>query len=137
GATKRIRLGTSVLVAPMREPLQLAKAVATLDVLSCGRVLLGAGAGWWKEEFAARGVDFTDRGARLGEQIGILKQLWTDVRLEHHGGFYDIGEVACEPRLIQPGGPPLLVGGMHRAARRRAALVGDGWHAIGADIDVI
>ncbi len=137
GATTRIQLGTSILVAAMREPLQLAKSVATLDVLSGGRVLLGVGAGWWMEEFRALGVDFAGRGARLDEQIWVLKQLWAEGRLEHHGRFYDFGEVVCEPRPAQPAGPPILVGGMHHSARRRAALIGDGWHAVGADADAL
>jgi probable F420-dependent oxidoreductase len=135
GATQRVKLGTSVLVAPMREPLQLAKAVATLDVLSGGRVVLGLGVGWWKEEFDALGVDFSARGARVDEQIGVLRRLWADGRLEHHGRFYDFGEVACEPRPVQPGGPRLLVGGIHPASRRRAARLGDGWHAVGSNTE--
>lgn len=135
GATTRVRLGTSSLVAPMREPLQLAKAVATLDVLSGGRAVLGFGAGWWKEEFVALGAEFEARGRRFDEQIEIMRSLWRDGRLEHHGRFYDFGEVVCEPRPLQPGGPPLLIGGMGERAQRRAALHGDGWHAIGAKVE--
>jgi probable F420-dependent oxidoreductase len=132
GATERVLLGTSVLVLPMREPLQVAKALATLDVLSAGRVIVGVGAGWWEEEFRALGAPFRDRGRRLDEQIGILRALWRDGALEHRGEFYEFDEVVSEPRPIQPGGPPVLVGGMRRAGRRRAGRLGDGWHALGS-----
>jgi probable F420-dependent oxidoreductase len=137
GATSRVRLGTSILVAPMREPLQLAKAIGTLDVLSNGRVLLGFGAGWWKEEFDALGAEFAARGARFDEQLEILRSLWREGRLEHHGRFYDFGEIVCEPRPVQPGGPPLLIGGMGERAHRRAAVLGDGWHAVGAKVEAL
>jgi len=132
GATSRLQLGTSVFVLPMREPLQVAKTVATLDVLSEGRVLLGIGAGWWEEEFRALGATFARRGRRLDEQIAILRALWRDGRLEHHGEFYDFDEVVCEPRPVQPGGPPILVGGMGPPSWGRAGRLGDGWHAVGA-----
>ncbi len=137
GVTSRVRLGTSILVAPMREPLQLAKAVATLDVLSNGRVVLGLGAGWWKEEFDALGAEFEARGRRFDEQLAILQSLWRDGRLEHHGRFFDFDEVVCEPRPVQPGGPPLLIGGMGERAHRRAATLGDGWHAVGAKVEAL
>jgi probable F420-dependent oxidoreductase len=123
GATERVALGLSVLVLPMREPLQVAKALATLDVLSGGRVIAGVGAGWWAEEFAALGARFEGRGRRLDEQIGILRTAWRD-------GAVD--EVALEPRPTQLGGPPILVGGMGAAGRRRAGRLGDGWHALGS-----
>jgi probable F420-dependent oxidoreductase len=132
GATSRVQLGTSVFVMPMREPLQIAKTVATLDVLSEGRVILGIGAGWWEEEYRALGATFARRGRRLDEQIQIVRALWRDGRLEHHGEFYDFDEVVCEPRPVQPGGPPILVGGMGAPGWRRAARLGDGWHAVGS-----
>lgn len=132
GATERVLLGTSVLALPMREPLQIAKAIATLDVLSQGRVLIGIGAGWWEEEFRALGVPFAQRGRRLDEQIQVLRALWRDGALEHHGDFYDFDEVVCEPRPVQTGGPPILVGGMGTAGWTRAARLGDGWHALGS-----
>lgn len=137
GATSRVKLGTSVLVATLREPLQLAKAISTLDVLSGGRVVLGFGAGWWKEEFNALNAEFERRGRRLDEQIQILRGLWRDGQLAHDGAFYNFGAVMCEPRPTQAGGPPLLIGGMNASARRRAALLGDGWHGLGSNADAL
>lgn len=132
GATERIGLGTSVLVMPMREPLQMAKAIATLDVLSGGRVALGVGAGWWLEEFEALGAPFEARGRRMDEQLAILRALWRDGRLSHSGEFYDFGELVCEPRPAQAGGPPVWIGGMGPTGRRRAGRSGHGWHALGS-----
>lgn len=132
GATEHIALGTSVLVLPMREPLQTAKTIATLDVLSEGRVILGVGAGWWEAEFAALGAAFERRGRRLDEQIAIMRALWRDGALAHRGEFYEFDELACEPRPLQPGGPPIWIGGMSPAGLHRAGRLGDGWHAIGS-----
>jgi probable F420-dependent oxidoreductase len=116
----------------MRDPLLVAKTVATLDVLSGGRVILGIGAGWWEEEFRALGEQFARRGRRMDEQIEIVRALWRDGTAQHQGEFYDFDELACEPRPVQPGGPPIWVGGMGPAGHRRAARVGDGWHALGS-----
>jgi probable F420-dependent oxidoreductase len=132
GATERIGLGTSVVVLPMREPLQVAKTVATLDVLSGGRMSLGVGAGWWAEEFDALGAPFERRGRRLDEQVSVLRALWRGGAVSHRGEFYDFDELVCEPVPLQVGGPPLLIGGLSPAARRRAGLIGDGWHASGS-----
>ena len=137
GATDRIALGTSVLVLPMRGPLEVAKSVATLDVLSGGRVIVGVGAGWWREEFEALGAEFSRRGARMDEQIAILRALWRDGGLSGHGGQYQYGELVSRPQPLQPGGPPMLIGGMGAAARRRAALLGDGWHALGSHDEML
>jgi probable F420-dependent oxidoreductase len=132
GATERVLLGTSVLVLPMREPVQLANTVASLDVLSGGRVLLGVGVGWWEQEFRALSAPFEQRGNRIEEQIEILRLLWRHGTHAFHGEFYDFDEIVCEPRPAQAGGPPILIGGMGRAGRRRAGRIGDGWHALGS-----
>lgn len=137
GAIERIALGTSVLVMPMRHPLHVAKTAATLDVLSGGRAVLAVGAGWWKEEFAALGAHFRRRGKRFDEQIDIVRALWSHGAMEHHGEFYDFDEVVCEPRPIQPGGPPLWIGGMGLPGWRRAAQRGDAWHAVGSHADTL
>jgi probable F420-dependent oxidoreductase len=132
GATERVRLGTSVLVVGIRHPLALAKQVATLDVLSEGRVVLGIGAGWLKEEMAALGVDYATRGARMRETVSVLRRLWTAGRAAAEGTQVQFPEMVCEPKPIQPGGPPIWVGGTSDAALRRAAEYGDGWHAVGS-----
>ena len=131
GATERIRLGTSVLVAPMRETLLLAKTLATLDALSNGRVTIAVGSGWWKEEFASVGASFENRHTHLEEQLEVFRTLWTSGISAYHGQTLSFGELACLPLPAQHGGPRLLVGGTSLAARRRAARFGDGWHAVG------
>ena len=128
GATSRIALGTSAVVLPMREPLLTAKTVATLDVLSGGRTILAIGAGWWAEEFRALGAPFEHRGRRVDEGIRVLRALWSQGSLEHRGEFFRFAEIACEPRPVQPGGPPIWIAGTGPAAWRRTATLGDGWH---------
>ena len=136
GATERIGLGTSVLVLPMREPLLTAKTIATLDVLSEGRTAIAIGAGWWREEFAALGQPFEARGKRLDEQLALLRQSWTTGAVRGDG-YYRFEEVACRPLPVQVGGPRLWIGGNGPAAWQRAARFGDGWHAVGNDIDML
>jgi probable F420-dependent oxidoreductase len=130
GVTRRIALGTSALVLAMREPLLVAKTVATLDVLSGGRTILAVGAGWCAEEFRALGVPFEGRGRRLEEAIRVLRALWSEGALEHRGECFRFAELACEPRPVQPGGPPIWIAGNGPAAWRRVARLGDGWHPI-------
>lgn len=137
GATSRIGLGTSVLVLAMRDPLVTAKVATTIDVLSEGRLQLALGAGWWREEFETLGQRFDKRGARMNEQIDILRAAWTKPTFSHEGESYRFAELSCTPLPVQPGGPPLLIGGMGTAALRRAAERGNGWHAVGADLDTL
>jgi probable F420-dependent oxidoreductase len=137
GMTRRVQLGTSVMVLPMREPLSTAKAVATLDVLSGGRTLIAIGSGWCKEEFEALGQHFETRGGRMDEQIDILRDAWTAGTVSREGTYFHFPAVACNPLPVQPGGPALLIGGMGPAALRRAATRGNGWHAVGADIEAL
>jgi probable F420-dependent oxidoreductase len=137
GATSRVQLGTSVLVMPMREPLLTAKTVATLDVLSGGRTILAMGAGWWEEEFDALGVPFRRRGKRFDEQLHIMRALWSRGELSHDGDAFSFGALTCRPLPVQPGGPPILIGGMGPAAWRRTARLGDGWHAVGANSEAL
>ena len=137
GATERVGLGTSVLVVGMRHPLALAKAVATLDVLSQGRVILAVGAGWLKEEIEALGADFATRGTRMRETVSALRRLWTAGRAGAEGTQVRFREMVCEPKPMQPGGPPIWVGGTSDAALRRAAEYGDGWHAVGSRVDLL
>jgi probable F420-dependent oxidoreductase len=133
GATERLRLVTSVLVLPYRNPVLTAKMVATLDVLSGGRVTLGVGVGWLKEEFEALGSpDFDKRGAVSDEWIAICKQLWTQSPASFEGKFYRYRDIRCEPFPLQKPHPPIWVGGHSQAALKRTARHGDGWHPVGA-----
>jgi probable F420-dependent oxidoreductase len=133
GATERLRLVTSVLVLPYRNPVLTAKMVASLDVLSGGRVTLGVGVGWLKEEFEAlNSPDFGQRGAVTDEWLEIFKLLWTRSPASFTGQFYNFASIRAEPFPLQKPHPPIWVGGHSRAALRRTARHGDGWHPVGA-----
>lgn len=125
--TTRIRVGTFVYVYALRHPLVAARAFATADLLTQGRVEVGVGAGWLESEWRAVGLDFGTRGARLDEAIAVTRRLWTEDIIEHDGRFWRWEPLAFEPKPAQMGGPPLLVGGESNAALRRAATLGDGW----------
>jgi probable F420-dependent oxidoreductase len=127
GRTRRIRLGTQVFNIGLRHPFVTARAVATLDVLSNGRVDFGVGASWLRQEWDAVGLDFDLRGSRVDEAIEVCRRLWSEDVVEHHGRWFDFGPVMFEPKPVQRPGPPLHVGGDGAAALRRAATVGDGW----------
>ncbi len=139
GRTRRVQLGTSVIVLPQRQPLVVAKQWATLDALSNGRVILGVGAGWMREEFEALGVDlFERRGPATDEGIKLLRAVWTqagDVAFD--GEIYRFAPLRALPKPVQPGGPPIWIGGHGRRSLRRAAELGDGWHAIRLDLDAL
>jgi probable F420-dependent oxidoreductase len=126
-ATTTLRLGTYVYQMALRHPFVSARSVATLDVLSGGRVELGVGAGYIAAEWDAAGIDFATRGARLDEAIGICKKLWDAPAVAYQGRFYSFGDVAFEPKPVQRPHPPLLIGGESKAALRRAIELGDGW----------
>jgi probable F420-dependent oxidoreductase len=125
--TKTVRLGTDVYNIGLRHPFVTARAITTLDVLSGGRVEFGIGASWLEEEWTATGLDFATRGRRVDETIDICRRLWTDDVVEHHGEFFDFDAVMFNPKPVQQPQPSLLIGGDGAAAKRRAALVGDGW----------
>jgi probable F420-dependent oxidoreductase len=129
GATSRIRLGTSILVLPYRNPVMNAKTLAAVDVLSGGRLIAGVGAGWMREEAEAMGMPFDQRGARTDEHIEVLKAIWTQDEATYDGRFYKLPPVRSEPRPLQKPHPPIWVGGHEPGALRRAAKYGDGWHA--------
>jgi probable F420-dependent oxidoreductase len=128
GATERIGLGTSVLVLPYRNPVNLAAEAAALDVLSGGRFILGVGAGWMREEFATLGLDPAERGARTDEYIQVLRTLWTRDPATFNGHFVDFDGVVLATKPQTDGGPPIWVGGNNDAGLRRALRHGDGWH---------
>lgn len=125
--TEKVRLGTNVYNIGLRHPFVTARAIATLDVISQGRVEFGIGASWLREEWEVTGLDFSTRGRRVDETIDICRRLWTDDVVEHHGEFFDFAPVMFNPKPVQQPQPSLLIGGDGAAAKRRAALVGDGW----------
>jgi probable F420-dependent oxidoreductase len=132
GATTRIRVNSGVIVLPYHEPLAYAKAIATLDVLSGGRVTLTFGVGMARGEFAALGVPFEKRGKMTDEYIDVLKHLWTADEPAYHGEFVDFTDVYFAPKPVQDPHPPIWIGGNSLAALHRAARTGDGWFPSGA-----
>jgi probable F420-dependent oxidoreductase len=135
--TESVALGTGVLVLPQHHPVQLAKQLATLDVLSRGRLLAGVGVGHLEEEFRALGVPREGRGARSVEYLAAMRALWTMERPEFAGAHVSFAGVDAHPRPARPGGPPLILGGATPAALRRAGRHGDGWYGWGLDPDAI
>ena len=128
GCTSRIKLLTSVMVVPHRPPIAAAKILATIDVLSGGRLLLGVGAGWMMEEFALLGAPFAERGTVTDEYLEAFKALWTQQRPTYTGRHVNFAEVIFEPKPIQKPHPPIWVGGESPAALRRAVKLGDAWY---------
>jgi probable F420-dependent oxidoreductase len=129
--TQRVRLGISVLVLPQREPVLVAKQIATLDYLSGGRLILGVGAGWAEGEFRFLRARFDDRGPRMDEYLRVLRTLWREPEPQLEGAYVRISDALFSPRPVQPHGPPIWIGGSSPAALRRAAELGDGWHPVG------
>jgi probable F420-dependent oxidoreductase len=133
GISSKARLVTSVMILPHRNPLVTAKMLATIDVLSKGRVTVGVGVGWMREEFEAlHAPDFDKRGASSNEYIEIFKKCWTQDPVSHHGEFYSFEELRCVPHPVQKPHPPIWIGGHSRPALRRVAKYGDGWQPVGA-----
>lgn len=128
-ATRRIRLATGILILPQRNPVVLAKEVATLDHLSGGRVALGIGVGWLAEEFAAIGVPFDERGARTDDHVAALRALWGEAPASHHSRYTDFTDCIVRPRPVN-GSIPIHVGGHSRAAAQRAGRLGDGFFPV-------
>jgi probable F420-dependent oxidoreductase len=134
GKTRALRLISSVMILPHRNPVVTAKMLATIDVLSGGRVTVGVGVGWMREEFEALGApDFDRRGAASDEYIRIFKALWTQDPASFHGEFYRFEAIRCLPHPVQKPHPPIWIGGHSKAALRRVARLGDGWHPVGAN----
>jgi len=132
GATRRIRLVASVMIAPYRHPVVAAKALATLDFLSQGRVILGLGVGWMKEEFELLGAPrFEARGRVTDEYIKAFKELWTKENPAFRGNYCNFSSLTFLPKPVQKPHIPIWIGGHSKHAIRRAAELGDGWHPIG------
>jgi probable F420-dependent oxidoreductase len=130
GVTEKVRLGTSVLDFPFYTPARLAKRIATLDVLSGGRAVIGAGLGWSEDEFIASNSPYEQRSGRFNEMIRALKVLWGPDPVEFHGKYFDIPASLFNPKPIQKPHPPILIGGSAPAALARAAKYADGFNPI-------
>ncbi len=127
--TRRIGLGTEVLVLPQRQPVLVAKQVATLDILSGGRMRLGVGVGWQASEYDALQEDFASRGKRMDEAIDLLRTYWEEDHVEFEGDYYTSTAMAMEPKPPQTGRLPIWIGGNSPRALRRVGELGDGWMA--------
>jgi len=132
GATKRIRFATSVMIAPYRNPIITAKMLSSLDVLSNGRVIVGLGVGWMKEEFESlQAPPFEDRGKVTDEYIKALRELWTSDNPSFNGKYCNFSNIVFMPKPVQKPAIPIWIGGHSKQALRRAGQLGDGWHPIG------
>jgi probable F420-dependent oxidoreductase len=126
--TKRVKIGTAIVLLPLRHPTVTAKAISTADVLSGGRVILGIGVGGeFPKEFEATGVPVEERGARTNDAIRVLKKLWSQDNVSHHSPFVNFDGATMQPKPVQAGGPPIVIAGRSEAAMRRAARLGDGY----------
>jgi len=127
GCTEKIQLGMSVMVMPYRHPLHWAKIATTIDHLSAGRLIMGVGVGWMEEEFAAMNAPFKERGKVSDEQLTLLKQLWTEEHITFRGNYYQVDDIAFNPKPYQKPRIPIWVGGEGKYAQRRAGQFGDAW----------
>lgn len=135
-ATKTIKLGTGICLVPERNPLLLAKEIATLDHFSGGRFLFGIGAGWLKEETAIMGGDFAHRWTQTQEAIMAMKALWTQEEAEYHGRYYDFPPVRSFPKPAQTPHPPIILGSItSRRVFQRIVAWGDGWMPVGVSLE--
>ena len=128
GVTERVKLGTTVIVLPHRHPVLAAKMLSTLDHLSGGRVILGAGVGWMREEIELLGAPFDERGAWSDEAIRIMRACWRDERTRFHGRYFSFDDIGCFPKPVR-GDIPIWMGGHSKPALRRIVALADGWHA--------
>ena len=133
--TTRVRLGTGIILLPLRNPVTLAKELASIDVLSKGRLVVGVGVGYVPGEYEALGYDFHTRGRRADECIDALRVLWHDDQPSFDGEFVSFRGIQCRPQPVQRGNPPILASGMSTAALRRAVTRCDGWYGFYLDVD--
>jgi probable F420-dependent oxidoreductase len=132
--TETLRVGTSCIVLPQRNPVLLAKQAAALDVLSKGRVILGLGAGWAEEEFGFLNADFKRRGKVMDESIRLMKTLWNDDIINFSGEFFHIKDALFLPKPVNKG-IPVWIGGNGPVSVRRVVRLGEGWHPVGLDLE--
>ena len=135
--TSAIKLGTSISLIPERNPLMLAKVIATLDLYSGGRFILGVGAGWHREETTIMGGNFDHRWTQTRENIQAMKELWTQEQAEFHGTYVDFPPVYCDPKPVQKPHPPVLLGGAAPNLFRRIVGWADGWLPAGASVEQV
>ena len=135
GATRRVQLGTTVLIIPYRNAVVTAKMISSLDALSGGRVLFGIGAGWVAAESAMLGLPFKERGAMTDEYLRAMQELWTSRRPAFNGAYTQFNDLVFEPKPIQKPHPPIWVGGHSKAALRRTAEFGAAWHPINRPVE--
>lgn len=128
-STSRVTLGSSTFNAPWYNPVQLARSLTTIDAMSRGRLQVGLGSSWMRDEYTVSGVEWSTRGRRLDEMAEFLKRWWTDNPVEFHGEFVDLPESVVDLRPHSPGGPPLYFGGFTIAPMHRIGRIGDGWLA--------
>jgi probable F420-dependent oxidoreductase len=133
--TKRLRIASGIVVLPQRNPLLLAKELASVDVVSGGRLIIGVGAGWLEPEFNAFGVPMQGRGDKMDDILRAMRALWTMEKPEHHGPTASFSNVAAYPRPIQRPMPPVVIGGESPAALRRAVTMGNGWYGFGLTVE--
>lgn len=131
---RRVRIGTDVLVAPYRHPVLAAKMLMTLDHVSQGRLIIGVGGGYVKDEFEALGIPFGARGAYTDECIRIWKTVWSPGNASFHGRFFRFTDITADPKPVQQPHPPLWIGNRGPRVLRRVAELGDGWHPVGASL---
>lgn len=133
-ATERLKLGTSSIVLPQRNPILVAKQASALDVFSGGRVILGMGIGWAEREFGYLGADFRRRASVMEEGIRLMRDLWTEEKVNFEGRYHRLEDVVFLPKPVQ-GRIPIWVAGNSEGALRRAVRIGDGWHPVGLDLE--
>jgi probable F420-dependent oxidoreductase len=135
--TTRVRLAIGVIVLPQRQPVLLAKQLATLDVLSSGRLIVGVGVGYVEPELNALGASLADRGARTDEYLAAMRSLWDEPVPSFVGRYVSFAEVFQRPRPLQQPHPPIVIGGHSPAAHRRAVQAGNGWYGWDLDVDQV
>jgi len=134
GRTRSVKLGSGVIVLPFRNPLVLAKELATVDVLSGGRLIFGIGVGYVQQEFEALGVPFDGRGQRTDDYLAAMRAVWTEHHPSYHGDMFSFSGVQANPRPLQRPHPPIVIGGYARPVIRRTVRDADGWYGWGLDL---
>ncbi len=135
GVTRRIKLGSGIILLAQRNPVVLAKELTGIDVLSGGRLIFGVGVGYVEQEFQTLGIPYAERGARASEHIEVIRTLWTQDQPEFSGQFTNFSGIQQKPMPTQTPHPPIVVGGMSRAAHRRALVHANGWYGFALSVE--